>query len=87
MKDLTSEIISKIVKEQILNNDIECQIFNGTDESMTSEQIYAKMVLNSVEISAQLSVKIIMEFLYQSDLVSEPDTKLLLKQLSSRIKE
>lgn len=87
MKEITSEMINQIIREQICLNDIGKQILNGTNESMSHEQVYAKMVLNSIEISVQLSVKIIMEFLYQSELVDEPDAKLLLKQLSSRLKD
>lgn len=87
MTNLTSEMISQIVREQILNNDIAKHVFNGTTGSMSTDEIYAKMVLNAIEISTQLSVKIIMEFLYQSGLVDEPDTKTLLKQLSSRLED
>lgn len=85
MTTLTSELIEKIVREQIVKgkDEIGISLTNGTERNMTYEEIYVKMFFNSIEISAQLSVKIVMELLYQSGLVSELDTKSLLKQLSS----
>ena len=85
MTNLTDELIEKIVKEQISGNmeKILNSLTCGADEQMSSERLYVKMLINSIEISTQLSVKIIMDLLYQSGLVSEPDTKTLLKQLLS----
>ncbi len=58
-------------------------ITDGTDDTMSTEQVTAYMIANSIRISTQLSVKIVLELLFQSNVVQELDTKTLLKQLSS----
>lgn len=85
MTNLTNELIEKIVKEQISGNmeRILNSLTCGADEQMSYERLYTKMIINSIEISTRLSVKIIMDLLYRSGLVAELDTKALLKQLSS----
>lgn len=85
MNALTSELINKIVTEQITTHQLEISdhLFQGIDDSMTTEKICSKLVTNSVNISVQLSVKILLELLFESKLIEEADTKTLLKQLSS----
>lgn len=85
MNILTSEVVEKIINEQINANQTEIisKITNGTDDSMSVEQIYSRMIVNSIQISTQLSVKIVLELLFQSGLIEELDVKSLLKQLSS----
>lgn len=85
MTNLMSELISKIVREQIDRNQstILSKITSGADDAMPKEQIWAIMIANSIQISTELSAKIIIELLYQSGIVAEPDIKSLLKQLSS----
>lgn len=85
MNILTSEVVEKIINEQINANQTEIisKITNGTDDSMSAEQIYSRMIVNSIQISTQLSVKIVLELLFQSGLIEELDVKSLLKQLSS----
>ena len=85
MNNLTSELINKLVKDQINLNQKEIvkHISYGINDSDPIESMCAKMVANSIEISAQLSVKIVLELLFQSKLIEELDTKTLLKQLQS----
>ncbi len=85
MTNLTSELVNQIVHEQISKNQKEIMnhITDGTDDTMSTEQVTAYMIANSIRISTQLSVKIVLELLFQSNVVQELDTKTLLKQLSS----
>lgn len=78
-------MIAKIVKKQITSNQTEIisNLTIGADDSMPAEQIYSKMIANSIQISTQLSVKIVLELLFQSGLIEELDVKSLLEQLSS----
>lgn len=85
MTNITSELINKIVREQIDKNQsaILDNITSGADDTMSTEQVCARMIANSIQISVELSVKIVTELLYHSQVVAEPDIKSLLKQLSS----
>lgn len=38
---------------------IEKQLFNGTTEDMTEEQIYSRMILNAILLSANLSTQVV----------------------------
>jgi len=86
---LTSELVNKLIQEQMTEHQTEIleQLTHGTDDSMTAEKIYSKMIANSVYVSTQLSVKILLELLFQSKMIDEPDTKTLLELLSSYLKE
>lgn len=85
MTNLSSELISKIIQEQISQDqdNIAEHITAGVDNTMPLETITAKMIFNSIGISVQISAKVILELMFQSGLVEELDTKSLLKQLSS----
>lgn len=85
MTNLSSELISKIIQEQISQDqdNIAEYITAGVDNTMPLETITAKMIFNSIGISVQMSAKVILELMFQSGLVEELDTKSLLKQLSS----
>jgi hypothetical protein len=83
MTKLTEELIARTINEQITANSeaIGKLILSSTDNSMTYEQIYSTIIFNSINISTTLSVKIILELLFQSGLIEELDTKTLLKHL------
>lgn len=66
MNNLTSELIDKIIQEQINKNQeqIVNQIAVGANDTMSTEQVCAQMIANSIKISTQISVKIILELLF-----------------------
>lgn len=89
MTELMSQAISAFVEKQFSRNEdqILAGIFSGTNESMSSGQIYSTMIHNSMRISVELSVKIMSELLLAAGTIEPADEEQLRKTLLSVVKE
>ena len=89
MTELMAQAISALVEEQFARNQdtILDNIFSGTDETMTQEQIYAKMIANSTKLSVVMSVQIMSELLINSKVISPAGEAQLRKTLLSVVKD
>lgn len=89
MTELCAKVIQKVVAEQIESNSnvIEKFIFNGTNEDMSSEEIYSHMILNSVSLAVNMSVQIVTEMLLNSGTIEIADEEHLRKLLLSVVKD
>lgn len=87
MDELTNKVLRTIISEQIKNNrsEIVNSICNtNTSPKMNYEELYAQMILNSVEVSVELSIKIISDLLIQNGIIEADPVqmrKFLLKPL------
>lgn len=89
MTELCAKVIQKVVAEQIESNSnvIEKFIFNGTNEDMSSEEIYSHMILNSVSLAVNMSVQIVTEMLLNSGTIEIADEEHLRKLLLSVVND
>lgn len=89
MTELCAKVIQKVVAEQIESNSdiIEKFIFKGTNEGMSSEEIYSHMILNSVSLAVNMSVQIVSEMLLNSGTIEIADEEHLRKLLLSVVKD
>lgn len=70
-------------KEEI----IEKGIFHGLEEGDGMEERYAKMLVNAMKISAEISAKVILEILLSAGVVEPTDERQLRKNFISIVKE
>lgn len=68
-------------------DEIERGLLFGCDKADCAERIYAKMIINSMRIAAEISAKIILEMLLTAEVIEPADEKLLRKDLFSVVKE
>lgn len=89
MTELAAKAIQQIVEQQFEANPnaVEKSIFAGINSSMTTEEITAKMILNSTHLSVCMAVQITLELLSQTDIVPEFDETQLRKLILSPVKE
>lgn len=71
MHEYTSQIITKTVNNVINSNTeaINHNMFNNITDNMTLEQAVPIMIANSISISADIAVKIILEILDTNDIL------------------
>lgn len=84
MTDKQQELIDLYIQKVINDNshlfaDI---LLHGTDIDMDRDQIYAKMIQNSVTLSVNIAAKIIIDLLEEKDILSlVSDEKILQKSV------
>lgn len=92
MEKTTIDALNKIIDEILQNNrdKISEKLLENTDSSMSSEKLFATMMLNCVSQSTKIAAQVVLD-LFQSQGALHLDereiAKQLLKQLSSEIKE
>lgn len=89
MEDIMVKSIQKLVDTQFTQNSdvIEKTIFNGIDDTMTTEEICPRMVLNATRLSVNMSVQIITELLQNTGVIAPVDEAHLRKMLLSLVKD
>jgi len=89
MDELTNKVLHKIITDQIKNNQLEIlnSVFRtNTTPNFRNEDLYAQMILNSIEVSVDLSLKIMIELLTQNGII-EADPVQMRKYLLTLHKE
>lgn len=92
MEEMTVRAINKAVEDMIKRNSevIAEQLLTGALESDSLEKVYSKMFLNCVSLSTSIAVQAVIGLLQDAQILSLDEhqmAKLLLKQLSSEIKD
>ena len=86
MTTLEAKYVSELISQCIQANSDEIQNALSScldDNNLTPENIFPKMIVESISISSEIAVKIILEILTQADVVSLDETAL--KKLSLNI--
>ena len=89
MTELMSQAISAFVNKQFAHNqdNILTSVLQGTDESMSKDEIYSTMIANSMKMSVNLSVQIMSELLINAKVIAPADEEQLRKTLLSVVKD
>lgn len=71
MKDLTHEVIARAIVDYINSNlpTIRESVLAGTRDDMTENEFYTQTILNSIRVSTELSVTIILKVLENAGLI------------------
>lgn len=89
MNEIEQRYIETVVNKCLEDNKEEVQkaLFLNTDESMTENEIYVRMFLNTIAFSTRLSVQMVFEYLENADIFHFDENNLeeLLKRLSLKI--
>lgn len=64
-------------------DEIERGLLFGCDKADCAERIYAKMIINSMAIAAEISAKIILEILFTAGVIEPADERILRKVIFS----
>lgn len=88
MEELTVKALDEMIEQIIQNNqrDIKKNLLAGSNNSMTTEEIFALMTKNCLPLSIKLSVQIVFSLLQSQGILEIDDreiAKLFLKHLSS----
>ena len=88
MTDIMSQALTSVVEKQFTNNQdtIYNQLFSGIDDSSSLEQVCSAMVINSMRLSVDMSVKIISELLLTAGIVDSADEESLRHSILSLVK-
>lgn len=88
MNRLAELVIEDKVKAQFVHNRdiIEEALLRDCEKTDSYDRIYTKMLVNSMEISADISTKIILEILISLGVIGENDEKQIRKKIMSVIK-
>ncbi len=62
-------------------------LLSGLEESDSKDEIYVKMLRNSMVVSADVAVKLVLEILFSLNVLAEVDEKKMRKTLLSVVKE
>ncbi|MBD5484054.1 MAG: hypothetical protein HDR18_00750 [Lachnospiraceae bacterium] len=68
-------------------SEIERGLLCGCSEADSAEKIYARMVINSMEVAAEISAKIILEILLTAGVFEAADERQLKKLIFSIVQE
>lgn len=94
MDNLTAVALSSMIHEQFerwneqkdVMNQLKEGLLEGCTDENTQEEIYAKMIINSMEIAAGISAKIILEILFTAGVMEPVEEEKLRKNVLSVIK-
>lgn len=94
MDNLTATALSSMIHEQFekwneqkdVMNQLKEGLLEGCTDENTQEEIYAKMIINSMEIAAGISAKIILEILFTAGVMEPVEEEKLRKNVLSVIK-
>lgn len=95
MDNLTATALSSMIHEQFekwnaqkdVMNQLKEGLLEGCTDENTQEEIYAKMIINSMEIAAGISAKIILEILLTNGMFEAADEKTIRRNLFSVVEE
>ncbi|MDE5699159.1 MAG: hypothetical protein K2I96_17425 [Lachnospiraceae bacterium] len=94
MDNLTATALSSMIHEQFerwneqkdVMNRLKKGLLEGCTDEDSSEEVYSKMIINSMEIAANISAKIIMEILFTTGIMEPVEEEKLRKNVLSVIK-
>ena len=94
MDNLTATALSSMIHEQFekwneqkdVMNQLKEGLLEGCTDENTQEEIYAKMIINSMEIAAGISAKIILEIVFTAGVMEPVEEEKLRKNVLSVIK-
>lgn len=83
MNDLHRDIISKAIVNYMNSNlsTIQKNVLAGTCEGMTTNEFYTQTLLNSIRVSTELSVNILLDVLEENGLIHFSSEKEIRKSL------
>lgn len=95
MNDLTYAALSSMIAEQFnawyaqddVINPIKEGLFQGCSETDSKDEVYSRMILNSMRIAAEASAAVIMGILLDSGVIKPVDEKRMIKSVLSVVKE
>lgn len=89
MTDLLAKVIQQTISEQMQINQEQIQktIFANTNNNMDFNEIYCKMIWNSISISINMSIQIFMDLLTNANIITPVDETALRKILLSLVKD
>lgn len=88
MKNATEQALSYMVAEQFERNAdiLQEAVMRGCEDKDSYHNIYVKMLLNSMKISAEISVRIMVEILISLGMIGEKDEREIMKKMLSVVK-
>ena len=95
MDDLTATALHSIIHKQFevwneqdaVVDEIERNLFQGCEKEDRAEKVYARMIINSMEIAAEISAKVILEMLLTGGVIKPANERQLRKDILSVVKE
>ena len=87
MTDKAKQVISEYI-QSIVNNakpQFEDILFNGVTSDLNKDQIYVKMIFNSISLSVNLSTQIVLDVLDNADVLTVISDEKQLQKLSLRL--
>ncbi len=95
MKKLMEKALHSMIHKQfemwnaqdIAVGEIKKLLLQGCDETDSAEEIYARIIINSMEVAAEVSAKIILEILITAGMFEPADEKQLRKVLFSVVEK
>lgn len=87
MTDKASKFVSAYV-QSVIDSNKECfedVLLNGVTSDMDIDQIYVKMILNSINLSTNLATQIVLQILDDSKVLSITSDERLLQKLSLKL--
>lgn len=87
MTDKASKFISSYVQSVVDDNKgcFEEVLLNGVTSDMDKDRIFVKMINNSISLSANLAVQIILSLLDESNILTITSDEKLLQKLSLKL--
>lgn len=94
MDNLTAAALSSLIHGQFVSwnaneevmNQLKEGLLEGCTDADTTEKVFAKMIINSMEIAANISAKIILEILITAGVMEPVEEEKLRKNILSVIK-
>lgn len=94
MDNLTATALSSMIHEQFERWNEQKDVMNQLEEGLlegctcedTKEEIYSRMIINSMEIAANISAKIIMEILFANGVMKPAAEERLRKNVLTVVK-
>ena len=94
MDNLTATALSSMIHEQFVSlseqkdvmNQLKERLLEGCTRQDTKEEIYSRMIVNSMEIAANISAKIIMEILFTAGVMEPAAEEQLRKNVLTVVK-
>lgn len=87
MTEKASQFINDYVQSVVNDNSehFEDILLNGVTPDMDKDQIYVKMILNSINLSTNLATQIVLQILDDSNVLSITSDERLLQKLSLKL--
>ena len=90
MNQITAKAVNESIVQMLQDNQYAIleELTNGVDYNMSTENAYARMIMNCLSLSVKLSSQVVLGLLEEAGVIEIDErelAKLLLKQLSSEL--